>query len=150
MAALATPLDADACNKLQTERQSLNVLGVDKYIAKGADWAKANLNAADLNLVKRYLDVYEQLKFRCEKVIPVIEPPDEPDDDGEEHEATTASGGHPPVPNRKSAAGDGAPEPVASKVGPVSTPKSAPLKRASPKPSAASATVGPAKGPPAD
>ncbi|NJM35363.1 MAG: hypothetical protein HC850_12390 [Rhodomicrobium sp.] len=84
-------LDDDACNKLRTERQALMVLGIDKYFVKGAEWAKANLTVADLNLVKRYLDVYEQLKFRCEKIVAIAEPDElggTGDDDG------TASAGN--------------------------------------------------------
>jgi hypothetical protein len=95
--AAATPLDEESCKKLQTERQGLAVLGVDKNLEKGADWAKANLKAADISLVKRYLELYEQLKFRCEKVIALIEP-DEPEDEGED--GVTKKEG-PPAPERK-------------------------------------------------
>ncbi len=97
--AAATPLDEESCKKLQTERQGLAVLGVDKNLEKGADWAKANLKAADISLVKRYLELYEQLKFRCEKVIALIEP-DEPDDEGEDGVAKKDG---PPAPERKEA-----------------------------------------------
>ncbi|HEY7643736.1 MAG TPA: hypothetical protein VH858_01740 [Hyphomicrobiales bacterium] len=97
--AAATPLDEESCKKLQTERQGLAVLGVDKNLEKGADWAKANLKAADINLVKRYLELYEQLKFRCEKVIALIEP-DEPDDEAEDG---VAKKNGPPAPERKDA-----------------------------------------------
>jgi len=97
--AAATPLDEESCKKLQTERQGLAVLGVDKNLEKGADWAKANLKAADMNLVKRYLELYEQLQFRCEKVIALIEP-DEPDDEGEDGVAKKDG---PPAPERKEA-----------------------------------------------
>lgn len=93
-------LDDDACNKLRTERQALMVLGIDKYFVKGAEWAKANLTVADLNLVKRYLDVYEQLKFRCEKIVAIAEPDElggTGDDDG-----TASAGNAPPMPERRS------------------------------------------------
>lgn len=95
--AAADPLDAESCKKLQTERQGLAAQGVEKNLEKGADWAKANLKVADIVLVKRYLDLYEQLKFRCEKVIALIEP-DEPDDDGEDAPAKKDG---PPVPEHK-------------------------------------------------
>ena len=136
--ALAAALDADACKKLQTERQALTVLGVDKYFEKGPVWAKANLTAADLNLVKRYLDVYEQLKFRCEKVVAIVEPPDEPDEDDDG--AAASNGRVPPLPERRSAGTDHGSEIH----GPVSTAKSAPLQRSNAA-SAASITVGPAR-----
>ncbi len=63
--AVAEPLDPDACQRLRTEREALTVLGIDNYFERGADWVKSNLTAADLNLVKRYVNVFEQLKFRC-------------------------------------------------------------------------------------
>jgi hypothetical protein len=64
-AALASPLDEGSCQKLRTEQEALSVLGIDTYFEHGADWVKANLTVADYNLVKRYVNVYEQLKFRC-------------------------------------------------------------------------------------
>jgi hypothetical protein len=99
----AAALDEDTCNKLRTERQSLVVLGADKHFAKGADWAKANLAAADLNLVKRYLDVYEQIKFRCDKIVAIAEP-DELGGGGDDDDA--AAGNAPPMPQRRSVKSD--------------------------------------------
>jgi hypothetical protein len=61
----ADPLDEGGCKRLRTEQEALSVLGVDKFFDKGADWVKANLTEADLSLVKRYVNVFEQLKFRC-------------------------------------------------------------------------------------
>lgn len=95
--AAATPLDEESCKKLQAERQGLATQGVDKNLEKGADWAKANLKVADIILVKRYLELYEQLKFRCEKVIALIEL-DEPDDEGEDGVAKKDG---PPTPERR-------------------------------------------------
>ena len=97
-AASANPLDDQACQRLRTERQALTVLGIDKHVEKGAEWAKARLTVADLNLVKRYLDVFEQIKFRCDKIVALAEPEekDEDDDDG------NAGAALPPLPERKS------------------------------------------------
>lgn len=61
----ADPLDKEACERLRTEQKALSVLGVDKFFDHGAEWVKANLTAADHNLVERYVNVFEQLKFRC-------------------------------------------------------------------------------------
>ena len=99
-AASANPLDDQACQRLRTERQALTVLGIDKHVEKGAVWAKERLTVADLNLVKRYLDVFEQIKFRCEKILALAEPEekDEDDDDG----SVAAGGASPPLPERKS------------------------------------------------
>lgn len=63
--ASASPLDEESCQRLRTEEKALSVLGIDTYFEHGADWVKANLTVADYNLVKRYVNVYEQLKFRC-------------------------------------------------------------------------------------
>lgn len=63
--ALATPLDEDSCQRLRTEKKALTVLGIDKYFERGAEWVKTNLTSADYNLVKRYVNVFELLKFRC-------------------------------------------------------------------------------------
>lgn len=90
--AAAAPLDAGACDRLRTERQALTVLGVDTYFNKGAEWAKSNLTVADLNLVKRYLDVFEQIKFRCEKIAAIVETVEKDEDEEVE--------GIPPMPER--------------------------------------------------
>jgi hypothetical protein len=93
--------DKDGCLRLEIERQALLVLGIDNYFEKGAEWAKANLTVADLNLVKRYLDVYEQLKFRCEEEIDIVEV-DEPDDVEDAGDAVS-NVPPPPLPERKPA-----------------------------------------------
>jgi hypothetical protein len=94
--ASAASLDEEACQRLRTERQALTVLGVDKTVEKGADWAKEKLTVADLNLVKRYFEVFEQLKFRCEKIVATVESEEKDDDDDD-------AGAAPPMPERKSA-----------------------------------------------
>ena len=80
LGAAADPLDKDSCGKLQSEKQALVVLGVDKEFAKGPDWAKANLAQAELNLLKRYLTIEEQLKFRCGMAVVNLTIPDDPED----------------------------------------------------------------------
>jgi hypothetical protein len=88
------------CQKLDAERKALMVLGADKYIEKGPDWAKTNLTVADLDLVKRYFDVFEQLKFRCQEDTGIIEV-DEPDGVDEDDQQTATPGSAPPVPERR-------------------------------------------------
>lgn len=68
---MAAPLEKEACDQLQTEKQSLTQQGVEKDMEKGPEWAKANLQPTRLELVKRYISVNEQIKFRC---TPVVEP----------------------------------------------------------------------------
>jgi hypothetical protein len=64
-AGAAEPLDKDSCARLAVERQSLVNMGVENTMAKGPEWAKANLSGANLDLIKRFLVVSEQIKFRC-------------------------------------------------------------------------------------
>ncbi len=98
---LGEPLDEDGCRRLEIERQALTVLGIDKYFENGAEWAKANLTVADLNLVKRYLNVYEQLKFRCKEEIEIVDSDEDGDEEGEGDD-TVSTGPVPPLPERKS------------------------------------------------
>lgn len=63
--AAAGPLDEGSCERLRMEQEALTVLGIDRYFNNGADWVKSNLTSADMNLVQRYVNVFEQLKFRC-------------------------------------------------------------------------------------
>lgn len=98
--ASAGPLEDLACQRLRTERQALTVLGIDKHVEKGAGWAKERLTVADLNLVKRYLDVFEQLKFRCDKLIALVEPEVKDDDDDDADGKAIPGGASPPFPER--------------------------------------------------
>ncbi len=68
----AAPIDKQGCERLEMERKALLVLGIDRYFENGLEWARANLTVADLNLVKRYLDVYERLKFQCQEEVEIV------------------------------------------------------------------------------
>jgi hypothetical protein len=61
----AAPLDADACAKLKVEREALEQAGVRGNMAKGPQWAKANLAADKLEQIQRLIDLEGQLLFRC-------------------------------------------------------------------------------------
>ncbi len=43
----------------------MKMLEVDKLMRNGAVWAATHLSATDLNLVRQYINLDEQLKFRC-------------------------------------------------------------------------------------
>lgn len=58
----------DKCREYERELAGLARDGVRADLAKGPEWAKANLPAEKLNKVLRYLTVYEQLSFRCENI----------------------------------------------------------------------------------
>jgi hypothetical protein len=61
----ATPLGKEACAKLTQDMRNMKMLEVDKLMQNGATWAATHLSATDLNLVRQYIDLDEQLKFRC-------------------------------------------------------------------------------------
>ena len=61
----ASPLDKAACAKIALDLQNLRALDVDKLMANGPAWAADHLSAADLAVVRQYIDLDEQMKFRC-------------------------------------------------------------------------------------
>jgi len=63
--ARASPLDAESCTKLLNEHGELEGAGVEADMAKGAEWAKANLGLEKLQRIRRFIEVTEQLVFRC-------------------------------------------------------------------------------------
>lgn len=63
--ALAAPLDKEACAKLAQDIQNMKLLDVDKLMERGPAWAASHLSPPDLNLVRHYIDLDEQMKFRC-------------------------------------------------------------------------------------
>jgi len=105
-AAFAAPLDKGACEQLQAEKATLVGLRIDQVFARGPDWAKANLVPSDLDLVKRYIDLDEQLKFRCGLSVVTLQVPEEPEDGPDDEASAPAGGGSVPgaKPKRKDAA----------------------------------------------
>ncbi|MGA7325208.1 MAG: hypothetical protein WBX25_12135 [Rhodomicrobium sp.] len=63
--AVAAPLDKSACEKLVQNFQNMKALDVDKMMANGPEWAISHLSPVDLNLVRQYIDLDEQIRFRC-------------------------------------------------------------------------------------
>jgi len=63
--AAATPLDKAACAKLAQDIQAMKALDLDRLMERGPNWAAANLSASDLDLVRQYIELDEQMKFRC-------------------------------------------------------------------------------------
>ena len=61
----ASPLDKNACAKLAQDLQNLKALDVDKLMENGPAWAADHLSTSDLALVRQYIDLDEQMKFRC-------------------------------------------------------------------------------------
>jgi hypothetical protein len=62
---IAAPLDKAACAKLTVDMQNMKALEIDKLMEKGPAWAASHLTAADLSLIRQYIDLDEQMRFRC-------------------------------------------------------------------------------------
>jgi hypothetical protein len=156
--AAAATLDQDACAQLKTELLQLELAGARTSMAKGPDWAKANLGADKLQQIKRLLEVEEQILFRCQGKPLVVLPegvdgeaaaaPAERSKDGSAAKPATETKGaakEPPAPGKAPAKAAvpaaGAPAKVAPKAAPAAkaagTPKAAgepPAAAAPPKP----------------
>jgi hypothetical protein len=63
--AYAAPLDKNSCAKLAQDVQNMKLLEVDKLMEKGPAWAASHLSSPDLNLIRQYIDLDEQMRFRC-------------------------------------------------------------------------------------
>jgi hypothetical protein len=63
--AIGAPLDKSACAKLAVDMQNMKALDIDKLMEKGPAWAASHLPAAELSLIRQYIDLDEQMRFRC-------------------------------------------------------------------------------------
>ncbi|MFZ4806942.1 MAG: hypothetical protein ACOYLQ_06750 [Hyphomicrobiaceae bacterium] len=144
--AWAAKLDPEACNKLKAEQAELAPKRLREAVEKGPAWTKANLPGVDPEVVRRYIDLEEQLLFRCPLPKPVRDkaavhavPPPE-DSDGEAKPAPPAKKKPAAEPAKKTAKADteakGDPNPEA----PVK-----PKPKPQPKPKPADAFVAPPK-----
>jgi hypothetical protein len=68
--ARAGMLEPEACDKLKAEHETLTQQGLKEQLAKGPEWAKAQLPADKIERLRRYLAIDEDIKFRC----PVAKP----------------------------------------------------------------------------
>ncbi len=101
----AAPLDKEACAKLAQDMQNMKLLEVDKLMENGAGWAASHLSAIDLNLVREYIGLDEQLKFRCSapgSLVHLKHLDDEDEENGAAKQADSADGDA-----KKDQAGDG-------------------------------------------
>lgn len=72
--AAAAPLDEAACKTYDAQQKLLESQGLKEDLAKGPEWAKTNLSAARIVLVKQYIYVKEQVAFRCPSLIVISVP----------------------------------------------------------------------------
>jgi hypothetical protein len=71
-AAGASPLDQAACEALKADRGRLLTESLKSDIAKGAEWARANLSQDRLKEIQSLIEVEEQIAFRCPHPRPVL------------------------------------------------------------------------------
>ena len=67
------PLDTETCEQLKREVGDLDRIGARNNMTKGAAWGKANLNGAQLEQVKKLIEIEEAIAFRCPKPKPLVE-----------------------------------------------------------------------------
>ena len=121
---VAAPLDKDSCAKLTQDMQNMKMLEVDKLMEKGPSWAASHLTSADLSLVRQYIDLDEQLKFRCSAPGSLVHLKhlDDDEDDGQAKQADAADGDA-----KKDQAGDGQEEESSAPApAPAATPAATP------------------------
>ena len=63
--AVAAPLDRITCNFLYAKRAEIADAGIEDDMAKGPEWALANLSKERLALIRAYIETSEQIAFRC-------------------------------------------------------------------------------------
>ncbi|HZV21734.1 MAG TPA: hypothetical protein VE986_09345 [Hyphomicrobiales bacterium] len=91
----AAPLDKNACARLAQDLQNMKAIEVDKLMEKGPAWAASHLSATDLNLIRQYIDLDEQMKFRCSAPSSLVHLKhlDDDDEDGAQKPAAAESSG---------------------------------------------------------
>lgn len=67
----AVPLEIEACDKLVKEEAELERAGARVNLAKGPQWAKANLSQDKIEQIRRLIEVDEQVAFRCLRTKPL-------------------------------------------------------------------------------
>lgn len=85
-AAWALPLAPEACERARGEQTELSSKGVAIDVAKGGEWGRANLDRARLAQVARWIELEEQILFRCPR--PPIEAKAQPGSDDTKTKAT--------------------------------------------------------------
>jgi hypothetical protein len=61
----AEPLDKESCVNLQSEKKQLLNREMQAALDHGPDWVKNHLSEPEIERVRRYLGIEEQIEFRC-------------------------------------------------------------------------------------
>jgi hypothetical protein len=64
-AVLAEPLDKESCANLQSERKQLLNRDMQAALDQGPDWVKSHLSEPEIDRVRKFLAIEEQIEFRC-------------------------------------------------------------------------------------
>lgn len=143
----ATLLAKEQCEQIKAEQTALGPKKLRDAMEKGPAWAKANLTAGEYELMRKYIELEEQLLFRCPQPRPPkslakhLAPPAEDSEDDEKPAAKT--------PAKKAPAEKSAPvaktpaEPAAKKASAAPPPKAAAAPAPAPAPKAKDAYVPP-------
>lgn len=70
----AATLDEQTCDQLKLEIGELEKIGARDNLAKGAAWGRANLRSAQLEQVKKLIEMDEAVAFRCPRPKPQPDP----------------------------------------------------------------------------
>jgi hypothetical protein len=127
--ARATPLDTETCNKLMVEHETLENAGVEQSLAKGPEWAKANLSPDKIEQIRRFIELEELVQFRCRAKSRVTLPPDPEDKEKEKEKDKDKDKGKDKV-EAKDEQDKGAPGKDASKDAPAPPKASGPAPKA--------------------
>lgn len=72
--AAALPMAPEACEQAKAEQSTLETSGVARDMAQGPEWARTNLPVDRLQRVARWMELQEQILFRCPRPTPQPEP----------------------------------------------------------------------------
>jgi peptidoglycan hydrolase CwlO-like protein len=90
--AVGSPLDSEACTRLKDEEAQLVKAGAKSNMERGPVWAKANLAPEKLKEIEHYIELQEQILFRCPQPKPS---PQEAGEKGEQAAAAAPKGRRP-------------------------------------------------------
>jgi hypothetical protein len=127
--ARAAPLDSETCNKLMIEQSALENAGVEQTMAKGPEWAKANLTPEKIDQIRRFIELEELIVFRCRSRVRVTLPPDPEDKEPDQEKDNNKD----QAKDAQDKSGEAKQETVVVKTPPSSAKAKDPVTRAEPK-----------------
>jgi hypothetical protein len=80
--AQALPLSPDECERARSEQAGLETAGVTQDMAQKPEWARANLSSDRLKRIARWIELEEQVLFRCPRP-KLVKAPESASDDSD-------------------------------------------------------------------